>query len=274
MSRAAQDDFEETIAYVSGLEPVKGLSSVQNARRIVRDWVAGSKHVKTTVASISEQLRRYVDENFLEEERHISQIMKQIEASAIAICNQEKPPVQMELLEADLTYGNAEAHADNALYSHISVNRELLKQHILDCLEKQQSVTLAQIVEAYPIRLGLAELVTYLVIAKGEWNAVIDTETRDPILWKDKMGRERCANLVRVVYTYDNIKTRIEDINQSLFEIDYNAGRYIKLNCEENPDAEIKEFRAKLKACTEEALSVFDKGSHGEEKFYQVREII
>lgn len=91
MSRAAQDDFEETIAYVSGLEPVKGLSSVQNARRIVRDWVAGSKHVQTTVASISEQLRRYVDENFLEEERHISQIMKQIEASAIAICNQEKP---------------------------------------------------------------------------------------------------------------------------------------------------------------------------------------
>lgn len=73
---------------------------------------------------------------------------------------------------------------------------------------------------------------------------------------------------------YDNIKTRIEDINQPLFEIDYNAGRYIKLNCEENPDAEIKEFRAKLKACTEEALSVFDNGSHGEEKFYQVREII
>lgn len=73
---------------------------------------------------------------------------------------------------------------------------------------------------------------------------------------------------------YDNIKTRIEDINQPLFEIDYNAGRYIKLNCEENPDAEIKEFRAKLKACTKEALSVFDNGSHGEEKFYQVREII
>lgn len=99
------------------------------------------------------------------------------------------------------------------------VQMELLKQHILDCLEKQQSVTLAQIVEAYPTRLGLAELVTYLVIAKGEWNAVIDTETRDPILWKDKMGKERCANLVRVVYTYDNIKTRIGDINQPLSEL-------------------------------------------------------
>jgi hypothetical protein len=44
-------------------------------------------NVQDALAAVSEQLRRYVDEHFLEEERRINQIMKSILSSAIALRN-------------------------------------------------------------------------------------------------------------------------------------------------------------------------------------------
>ena len=74
----------------------------------------------------------------------------------------------------------------------------------------------------------------------------------------------------------ETIKERIADINKSLGEIDYNPGRYIVLESQVSPDAEIRDFQQELRACTEGALtgSVGDDAQYSEAKFLQVKAII
>ena len=72
----------------------------------------------------------------------------------------------------------------------------------------------------------------------------------------------------------DTIQTRIEQINGSLNAIDYNEGRYIRLEYAETYDTDIKEFRVQLKACTEGALSGSEDEQYAETKFLQVKAII
>ena len=72
----------------------------------------------------------------------------------------------------------------------------------------------------------------------------------------------------------DTIKNRIEQINGSLNTIDYNEGRYIRLESDETYDSEIKDFRVQLKACTEGALTGSDDEQYAEAKFLQVKTII
>jgi uncharacterized protein YPO0396 len=72
----------------------------------------------------------------------------------------------------------------------------------------------------------------------------------------------------------ETIKERIARINESLTQIDYNAGRYIVLEAQPTPDAEIRDFQANLRACTEGALTGSDDAQYSEAKFVQVKQII
>ena len=72
----------------------------------------------------------------------------------------------------------------------------------------------------------------------------------------------------------ETIKERIDQINGSLTRIDYNPGRYIKLEAQAASDADIREFQAELRACTEGALTGSDDAQYSEAKFLQVRRII
>jgi uncharacterized protein YPO0396 len=76
----------------------------------------------------------------------------------------------------------------------------------------------------------------------------------------------------------ETIKERVAHINKSLGEIDYNPGRYIVLESQASPDAEIRDFQQELRACTEGALTGSVGGSddaqYSEAKFLQVKAII
>jgi len=72
----------------------------------------------------------------------------------------------------------------------------------------------------------------------------------------------------------ETIKDRIAHINKSLSEIDYNPGRYIVLESQPNPDAEIRDFQQDLRACTEGAVTGSDDTQYSEAKFLQVKAII
>lgn len=70
------------------------------------------------------------------------------------------------------------------------------------------------------------------------------------------------------------IKERIEQINLSLAEIDYNEGRYICLEVQDNQDYELRTFRADLRNCTEGTLNGNEEDHYAERKFLQVKAII
>ena len=72
----------------------------------------------------------------------------------------------------------------------------------------------------------------------------------------------------------ETIKERITNINKSLGEIDYNPRRYIVLESQASPDAEIRDFQQELRACTEGAVTGSDDTQYSEIKFLQVKAII
>lgn len=70
------------------------------------------------------------------------------------------------------------------------------------------------------------------------------------------------------------IRERITTINSSLVGVDYNPGRYIRLEPLPSPHADIRDFRSDLRACTDDAVSGEDSDHYSEEKFLQVSQII
>lgn len=72
----------------------------------------------------------------------------------------------------------------------------------------------------------------------------------------------------------ETIKDRIEVINESLWGIDYNPGRYIFLELERTVDMEVRDFQKDLRACTEGALTGSEDSQYSERKFLQVQAIV
>lgn len=70
------------------------------------------------------------------------------------------------------------------------------------------------------------------------------------------------------------IRERIGKINESLAEIEYNKGRYIQLDGQLTPDADIRDFKQELKACTEDSLTGSEDEQYAENKFLLVKAII
>ena len=70
------------------------------------------------------------------------------------------------------------------------------------------------------------------------------------------------------------IRERIATINSSLVGVDYNPGRYIRLEPLPSPHADIRDFRADLRACTDDTVSGEDSDHYSEQKFLQVSRII
>jgi uncharacterized protein YPO0396 len=72
----------------------------------------------------------------------------------------------------------------------------------------------------------------------------------------------------------ETIKERITHINESLTQIDYNAGRYIVLEAQTTQDTDIRDFQGELRACTEGSLTGSGDEQYSEAKFLQVKRII
>lgn len=99
---------------------------------------------------------------------------------------------------------------------------------------------------------------------EARFKALLNENTiREVANFQSQLHRER-----------ETIKERIAQINDSLTQIDYNAGRYIKLEAQPTLDADIRDFQTELRTCTEGALTGSEDEQYSETKFLQVKLII
>ena len=99
-------------------------------------------------------------------------------------------------------------------------------------------------------------------------------EERFKELLNENTIREVAQFQSHLAHERETIRERVARINESLTRIDYNLGRYISLEAQTSPDADIREFQQDLRACTEGALTGSDDSQYSESKFLQVRAII
>jgi uncharacterized protein YPO0396 len=86
--------------------------------------------------------------------------------------------------------------------------------------------------------------------------------------------RDIAGFLAQLNKQLDLIRERIATINGSLVAINYNPGRYIRLEHHPSPNTDIRDFRTELRACTESTVSGDDSDQYSEQKFLQVKAII
>jgi uncharacterized protein YPO0396 len=72
----------------------------------------------------------------------------------------------------------------------------------------------------------------------------------------------------------NEIKARIQRINESLVEIDYNRDRYIELIQQPTFNQEVRQFREDLRACIDNSLTASEDDHYSEAKFEQVKLIL
>jgi uncharacterized protein YPO0396 len=132
----------------------------------------------------------------------------------------------------------------------------------------------------YPLETQEAEA---SVAAAGEYRAMLARLTADDLPRFEARFKELLnENTIREVANFQSqlsrerqlVRERIDRINRSLHEIDYNPGRYIVLEAALSADPEIRDFQQDLRACTEGSLTGSEEETYSEAKFLQVRRII
>ncbi|NTW55772.1 MAG: ATP-dependent exonuclease SbcCD, C subunit-like protein [Chlorobiaceae bacterium] len=121
------------------------------------------------------------------------------------------------------------------------------------------------------------------IASAGEYRSMLLQLRADDLpRFEDRFKELLNENTIREVANFqsqlarerETIRERISRINNSLTQIDYNPGRYISLEAQPSPDADIRDFQAELRSCTEGALTGSDNAQYSEAKFIQVRRII
>lgn len=224
MSQRRQDELSRLLERVLTLPPVIEMQPESRLQRIHYDWLEAGEHTQRTVARLSEQLRRFLDDKAWLENRRIMDILHEIEIAALAV--RENPPdgnlmtiaepaADIELpmerplftppfkpVIADKELETGEAILDmNVLYSQVVINRRRLAGNIRQALQMRSQISLRELLDEYPLEHGLAELVGYLQIAGERAHTVVEESVQDVVQWPAASGAIRRARLPRIIFT-------------------------------------------------------------------------
>ncbi len=224
MSPAKQEELSSLLHRVFDLSAVQALSPDTRLKRIHYDWLEAGEHTQRTVAKLSAQLRRYLDDQAFLENKRIMQVIQSIENRAIQI--KESPPendfmviddsrpdicLPMErplytvpvkpVITDTVSLGDGSAIPADMLYATRFVDRLKLTANIRNCLQTKDQVSLEEVLHHYPLEKGLAELITYLSLAGDDDLAQFDDSRRQKASWTDEHGAVRQAAFPLVIFS-------------------------------------------------------------------------
>ena len=222
MSQSRQEELTMLLDHVLALPPISQTDPDPRLRRVHYDWLEAGEHTQRTVARLSEQLRRFLDDKAWLENRRIMNILHSVETHALALRESPpagdfisldqpttdielplerplyRPPVKEMITQLALDEGDAEVDTA-ALYDQIVVDRAELTGNIKRELRSKTQISLGELIARHPLRHGLAELVAYLQIA-GQWpRATVDEEREEQGRWEGEAGITRQARLPHII---------------------------------------------------------------------------
>lgn len=223
MSTRRQEELTELLERVLSLPDVAALQPDSRLLRIHYDWLEAGEHTQRTVAQLSQQLRRFLDDAAWLENRRIMDILHSIEGRALSV--RDNPPdgdfleiataeTEIELpMERPLYTPSSkpkisifveEAQDEeidaSALFMQIIIDKAELAKHIRQSLQERSQITLTELLTKRPLQHGLAELVTYLHLANDVFETVVDELTTDTVVWQSSSGLIKQATMPRVLF--------------------------------------------------------------------------
>ena len=205
MSQDRQEKLSALLDTVLALPAVSETRPDARTRRVHYDWLEAGEHAQATVRRLSQQLRRFLDDQAWLENRRIMEILRSIEANALAVRDRPpkepvtsipltaarirlpmerplySPPISPSITDFALETGDDDLDT-TALFSETVVDKARLEAHIRHALQDRSQVTLRELCQTRPLQKGVAELVAYLQLA-DKLNAHVDEETVEWISW-------------------------------------------------------------------------------------------
>jgi hypothetical protein len=220
LSPQRQQEFTDLLARIQSLEALGEVDP--RTRRIHYDWLDAAERTQATVRLLSEQLRRFLDEQVLLENKRVMDILRGIEAHALALRDRPTDGLSLEVdspvpqivlpmerplyrprvgqpLDSSVDMGTADIDVSR-LFEQVYVDPARLTDAVRAALHGTAQVSLPEILAARPLEQGLAELVTYISLHDPAFDVVFDEEQRHHVDWHDPDGRLRTAWLPAVTF--------------------------------------------------------------------------
>ena len=227
LSADRQEELTRLLEQVLALPPVAEMNPDARTRRVHYDWLEASEHTQRMVARLSEQLRRFLDDQAWLENRRIMDILHGIETKALALRDRPPagdvidiagigadirlpmerrlytPPHKARISDVELEAGDADLDAA-ILFSQLVVDKARLESNIRRALQDRSQITLRELCEREPLEEGLAELVAYLQLADETFESTVDESVAEPVFWEgasaDGAPVLRQATVPRVIF--------------------------------------------------------------------------
>src|SRR5271165_164582 len=225
LSQARQEELSGLLAKVHELA---GSTAERDPRlkNVHYDWLDAARSTQATVRQLSEQLRRFLDDQVWFENRRVIDLLRDIEARALSLRDEpgidltmevdalapditlpmERPlytPVRKPRLDSDpiRPAGSDDETDPTALFEQVYVDPGPLRGNVRAALRRRPQVGLADLVSAAPLTHGVAELVAYLSLRDDAFMVVYDDTRSEQVSWTGPDGRDRTATLPGVTFT-------------------------------------------------------------------------
>ena len=223
LSSRRQEELTGLLDRVLALPAVADLNPDTRTRRVHYDWMEAGEHTQRTVAALSQQLRRFLDDQAWLENRRIMDLLRGIEARALALREAPPPgplhcidalhpdvdlplerplyraPAKTVLTATVLQAGQAEGD-DSVLFEQVRIDKAALARHIRQSLQARAQISLGELLQVRPLQQGLGELVAYLQLASGAAPSVVDEAVQETVDWTSADGTPRSATLPRILF--------------------------------------------------------------------------
>ena len=204
LSETRQDELADLLARVQCLEE---LEADRRLRTVHHDWSDAAERTQRTVRQISEQLRRFLDDQVWLENRRVLDLVRSIEAVALT-CRDAPPKIGLEVDEPgigivlpferplydarpaarvhSLLDPDADGEVDiTALFGQPFVDQARLAENIRSAVPEQSSALLSDIVSVYPVEQGAAEIVSYLALTEDDLEVTMDEQDETRVDYGD-----------------------------------------------------------------------------------------
>jgi hypothetical protein len=198
LSDSRQAELAGLLAKVSALDTIE---ADQRIRGIHHDWSEAADRAQHTVRLISEQLRRFLDDQVWLENRRVLDLVRAVESEALQFRDHppvfglevDQPGIEIALpferplyqppaavaVESRIPAETEEVDSD-LLFTQTFVDQARLAEIIRTVLPESTSALLSDVVTLHPIEQGAAEIVGYLALDDDD--VTVEMDDRDETL--------------------------------------------------------------------------------------------
>ncbi|TXH42872.1 MAG: DUF3375 domain-containing protein [Actinobacteria bacterium] len=218
LSDARQRELAELLSRIAELDE---LQVDRRTRGIHHDWSEAAERAQRTVRQISEQLRRFLDDQVWLENRRVIELVREVEAHAIVL-RDDPPPVGLDIDEPGIAIAlpfdrplyqrpvvadvdslippNTAEVDDDVLFAQSFIDQTRLIANIQAAMPHGTAALLSDIVALHPIEQGAAEIVGYLALDGDELSVDMDDTESSTLDFVDPANPEvtKIARLPKV----------------------------------------------------------------------------